>query len=145
MRAREWWRKRHGNWGWFSFKEFFQNFESKKFGIKVLLSMYMYILFNYFIIYIHYIYIYSLSLSLYIYIYIYMHIFPGGASGKESVCQCRRTKRHGFNTWVGKIPWRRRRKRQATPVFLLGESHGQRSLVGYSSWDCKELYMTEAT
>ena len=42
--------------------------------------------------------------------------FPGGASGKEPACQCRRHKRHGFNTWMGKIsiiathssilPWR---------------------------------------
>ena len=31
----------------------------------------------------------------------------------------------------------------ATPVFLPGESHGQRSVVGYSPWDCKELNMTE--
>ena len=45
-----------------------------------------------------------------------------------SVClQCRR---HRFNPWVGKIPCRR--KWQPTPVFLPGESHGQRSLVGYS-------------
>ena len=35
--------------------------------------------------------------------------------------------RTGFNSWVGKIPWRR--KRQSTPVFLPGESHGRRSLV----------------
>ena len=33
--------------------------------------------------------------------------FPGGASAKEFVCQCRRHKRLRFNTWVGKIPWRR--------------------------------------
>ena len=33
--------------------------------------------------------------------------FPGGTSGKEPACQCRRYKRHGFNLWVGKIPWRR--------------------------------------
>ena len=46
-------------------------------------------------------------------------------SGKESACQCRR---HGFNPWIGKIPWRR--KWQPTPVFLPGESRGQRSLVG---------------
>ena len=39
-------------------------------------------------------------------------------------------KRCRFDTWVGKIPWRR--KWQPTPVFLLGKSHGQRSLVGYS-------------
>ena len=56
--------------------------------------------------------------------------FPGGASGKEPACQSRRHKRWGFNPWVGKIPWRR--TRQPTPVFLLGESHGQRSLAGYS-------------
>ena len=34
--------------------------------------------------------------------------FPGGASGKESACQCRRLKRRGFDLWVGKIPWRRK-------------------------------------
>ena len=36
-----------------------------------------------------------------------------------------------------------RRNWQTTPVFLLGKFHGQRSLVGYSSWGCKELDMTE--
>ena len=36
-----------------------------------------------------------------------------------------------------------RRKWQPTPVFLPGESHGQRSLVGYSPWGCKESDMTE--
>ena len=35
-----------------------------------------------------------------------------------------------LDPWVGKIPWRR--ARQPTPVFLPGESHGQRSLMGYS-------------
>jgi len=44
-------------------------------------------------------------------------------------CQCRRHKRCGFNPWIGKIPWRR--KWQPTPVFVPGESRGQRSLVGY--------------
>ena len=33
--------------------------------------------------------------------------FPGDARGKEPPCQCRRHKRHGFDSWVGKIPWRR--------------------------------------
>ena len=33
--------------------------------------------------------------------------FPGGTSDKELACQCRRRKRHGFNSWVRKIPWRR--------------------------------------
>ena len=43
----------------------------------------------------------------------------------------------------GKMPWRR--AWQPTPVFLPGESHGKRSLAGYSSWVCKEVDMTEAT
>ena len=38
-------------------------------------------------------------------------------------------KRCRFDPWVGKIPWRR--AWQPTPVFLPGEPHGQRSLVGY--------------
>ena len=52
--------------------------------------------------------------------------FPGGASSKETACQCRRHKRYWFDPWVRKIPWKR--ARQPTPVFLPGESHGQRSL-----------------
>ena len=51
-------------------------------------------------------------------------------SGKEPTCQCRRCKRLGFSPWVGKIPWRR--SWQPSPVSLPGESHGQRSLAGYS-------------
>ena len=51
--------------------------------------------------------------------------FPGGASGKEPICQCRRCKRHGFNPWVWKIP--RRKARQPTQVSFPGESYGQRS------------------
>ena len=47
----------------------------------------------------------------------------------------------GFDPWIGKIPWRR--KWQPTPVSLPGKFHGQRSLVGYHSWGCKELDMTE--
>ena len=54
-----------------------------------------------------------------------------------------RHKRHGFNPWVGKIPWRRARK--PITVFLSGESHGSRSLEGYGPWDQKELDTTEAT
>ena len=54
--------------------------------------------------------------------------------------QCRRHKRRGFDPWVGKIPWRR--AWQPT-VFLPGESHGQRSLVGYNPWGRKESDMTE--
>ena len=50
--------------------------------------------------------------------------------GKEPARQCRRYKRCNFDLWVGKIPWWR--AQQPTPVFLAGEPHGQRSLVGYS-------------
>ena len=49
--------------------------------------------------------------------------------------------RPGFNPWVGKISWRR--KWQPTPVLLPGESHGGRSLVGYSPQGRKESDMTE--
>ena len=48
--------------------------------------------------------------------------FPGGASGKEPACQCKRHMRSWFYPWVGKIPWRRAWK--PTLVFLPGESHG---------------------
>ena len=40
---------------------------------------------------------------------------PGGTSGKELACQCRRWKRCGFDPWVRKIPWRR--ARQPTPKY----------------------------
>ena len=58
---------------------------------------------------------------------------PRWLSGKESTCHCRI---HGFNPWVGKIPWRR--KWQPTSVFLPGKFHRQKNLVGYSPWDHKE-------
>ena len=45
-----------------------------------------------------------------------------------------------FHPWVGKLPWRMKWK--PTPVFLPGESHGQRSLAGYSPWSRKESGMT---
>ena len=65
--------------------------------------------------------------------------FPGGwFSGKESACQC---KKHRFDPWVRKIPWRR--KWQPTPVILPGKSHGQRSLVDYSPRGLKESDMTQ--
>ena len=69
--------------------------------------------------------------------------FPGGPSGKEPAGQCRRHKRYGFDPWIRKIPWRR--KWQPTPVFLSGESHGQRSLAGYSPWGRTESDTTEVT
>ena len=56
--------------------------------------------------------------------------FPGGASGKESAHQFRRHKKCRFDLGVRKMPWRK--AWQPTPVFLSGQSHGQRSLMGYS-------------
>ena len=58
----------------------------------------------------------------------------------QVVKNCLQCRRPGFDPWVGKIPWRR--EGQPTLVFLPGESHGQRSLVGYSPWGHKELDMT---
>ena len=66
--------------------------------------------------------------------------FPGGSGGEESASSAGDP---GFDPWVGKIPWRR--KQQPTPVFLPGESHGQRSLVGYSPRGHKESGTTELT
>jgi len=62
---------------------------------------------------------------------------PGDSESKRICLQCRR---HGFDFWVKKIPWRR--KWQSTPV-LPEEFYGQRSLVGYSPWGHKESDMTE--
>ena len=60
------------------------------------------------------------------FLFIYLGL-PRCRCGKEPVCPRRRCR---FSSWVAKIPWRR--KWQPTPVFLPGESHGQRSLVGHS-------------
>ena len=69
--------------------------------------------------------------------------FPDIPSGKEPACQCRRHKSCGFDPWVWKIPWRR--VWQSTPVFLSGQSRGQRSLAGCSPEGHKELDATEVT
>ena len=52
-------------------------------------------------------------------------------------------RRRGFSPWIRKVPWKR--KWQPTPVILPGESHGQRSLVGYSPWACKETRRSDST
>ena len=66
---------------------------------------------------------------------------PGWLSGKESACQCRTRRRQEFDLWFWKSPWRK--KWLPTPAFLPWQSHGQRSLEGYSLWGCKESVMTE--
>ena len=71
---------------------------------------------------------------------------PRQCSVEESACQRRRLwrhKRHEFNSWVGKILWRR--KWLPTPVFLPGKFHGERRLAGCSPWGHKELDMIECT
>ena len=62
---------------------------------------------------------------------------PGGSVVKNPPAM----QETGFDPWAGKIPWRR--AWQPIPVFLPGESHGQRSLVGYSLGRCKESDTTE--
>ena len=64
--------------------------------------------------------------------------FPAGSDGKESACNAGDL---GSIPGVRKTPWRR--AWQPTPVFLPGESHRQRSLVGYSPWGHRESDMTE--
>ena len=69
--------------------------------------------------------------------------FTSDSAVKKVLLQCKRWKRLVYDPWLGKIPWRRAWK--PTPVFWPGKSHGQRSLVGYSPWGCKELDTAEAT
>ena len=52
-----------------------------------------------------------------------------GAQQSRICLQRRSCRRLGFNSWVRKIPWRR--KWEPIPVFFPGKSHGQRSLAGY--------------
>ena len=83
--------------------------------------------------------LFNITLPLTLIILFWTHIcapggFPGGKRTcvKEPNCQCRKPNR----AWVRKIPWRR--AWQPTPVFLPGESHGQRGLEGYSPWSHKQ-------
>ena len=74
-----------------------------------------------------------------IYIYMGLPCLVPYLWSKQRICQ--QCKRPGFNHWVRKIPWRR--EGLLTPVFLTGESHGQRSLEGHNPWGHKELDTTE--
>ena len=62
--------------------------------------------------------------------------FPGGSHHKESACNAGDL---GFIPGSGRSP----EEGNGIPVSLPGKSHGQRSLVGYSPSDNKELDMTE--
>ena len=70
--------------------------------------------------------------------YMTMKGFPGGSEGKESTCDAGDP---GLIPELGKSPGG---GHGPTPVFLPGESHGQRSLVGYSPRDHKESDTTES-
>ena len=69
--------------------------------------------------------------------------FPGGSSGKELTCQSRRHRDVGLFPESGRSPGGKHDNR--FPVFLPGESHGQRSMVDYTPQGCKELGMTEVS
>ena len=73
--------------------------------------------------------------------YLWNYRFRLASLVAQTVKLCLHWGRPGFDPWVRKIPWRR--KRQPTPILLPGKFHGWRSLVGFSPWDCKELDMTE--
>ena len=64
--------------------------------------------------------------------------FPRGSDDKGIFLQCRRP---GFDLWVRKVPWRK--EWLPIPVFLPGEFHGLRNLVGYCLCDHKEWDTTE--
>ena len=65
------------------------------------------------------------------------------AQWQRSCLQCSRCWRRAFDPRMGKIPWMRKWK--SIPVFLLGKSHGQRNLAGYSLKSHKESGMTKHT
>jgi len=65
-------------------------------------------------------------------------MYSYGSDGKESACN---TEDWSSIPGLGKIPWRR--EWLPTPIFLPGEFHGQRNLVGYSPWDRKESDTSE--
>ena len=75
-----------------------------------------------------------------------MHLsgFPGGTSGKEPGCQCRR-----HETQVPSLDQDQEDPLEedmaAHPSISYGEAHRQRTLMGYSSWSPKESGITEAT
>ena len=71
------------------------------------------------------------------------HLASGASQVAQWVKNLLEMRRCRFNFLLRKIPWRM--AQQPTPVFLPGESHGQKSLVGYSPWSWKKSYITEVT
>ena len=77
----------------------------------------------------------SFPLDIFLKVELLVHIV---AQMVKNLLQCRRAR---FDPWVRKIPWRR--KWLLAAVFLPGKLHGQRILVGYRPWGCKESAITE--
>ena len=76
----------------------------------------------------------------YIHTYINMYMdFSGGSVAKNPPDNARDTGEAGLIPGLGRSPGG---GNEPTPVFLFGKSHGQRRLVGYSSWAHKELDTT---
>ena len=71
----------------------------------------------------------------------FLFLFRGLSLVAQMVKVCLQCGSPRFDPWVEKIPWRR--EWLPTPLFLPGEFHGQRNLVGYSTWGRKELDTTE--
>ena len=69
--------------------------------------------------------------------------FPGGIVVKNPPVNAGDIREAALIPGIGKIPWKK--EWQPIPVFLPGESLGQRRLVGYSPWGCKELDRIEVT
>ena len=69
--------------------------------------------------------------------------FPRWHTGKQIACQCRKHKRHGFNSWVGKMPWKR--KWQPALVVLPGKSLEKGTWQAIGHRDHKKSDMTEHT
>ena len=80
---------------------------------------------------------YDCNFSSLVHIFISPPGFTGGSDNKQSACN----EGNGFDSWVGKIPWRR--EQLTTLVFWPGEFHGQKSLADYSPWGRKEVDTTE--
>ena len=72
---------------------------------------------------------------------ILLTLYLGASLVAQMVKTLHAIQKPGWDPWIGKIPWRR--KRQPTPVFLTGKFHGQRSLGGYSAWGRKKSDMIE--
>ena len=70
-------------------------------------------------------------------------LFPGGTSGKEHTCQCRRYKRQETQVWSLGQEDPLEEEVATHSSILAWRIHGQRSLAGYSPWGCKESDMTE--